>query len=385
MMTQSRISGLAVALLIVGWGCSSVDHRLGVEPEEATGSFVAPSADASDAEADSADASRQVVDYCPSNECPAGWGKCHAAQFDCEVDFSSDSSNCGECGKVCPELDYAWTMCVQGACRYQCKDRSEPPFVNWADCNGVVDDGCEVALGTNENCRFCGDTCDSSNPCIVNRDTGEGKCGCDPGLTLCGNVCVDLDTNIASCGACGNACDVTNGGTAPAHAGYGCQDGACGHLMCETDWGNCDGDWGNGCETNLTLEASCGQCDVQCSAGVHCVKDAFERNVCGCAEGLTYCDGDCVDLVHDTNNCGACENVCQFPAGELCMNGTCVMSCTDHHADCNASYADMCETNIWSDPHNCGGCGIECPGVGQACVFGTCAVAPCDESTPEAR
>jgi len=384
MKTQSIVSVLAVALLAVAWGCSSIDHRLGVERADGPQSFVAASNDAGDP--DSGDASRPWVEYCPSSECPAGWGKCRSDQFECEIDFSSDPSNCGECGRECPlTLANATTACAAGTCRLQCKSGGAGKY---ADCNGYVDDGCEVRLGSNENCHFCGDVCPPDTPCIVDPDTGEGKCGCDPGLTLCdGRACVDLETDPSHCGACGNACDPTNGtGTLPPpDTFYGCQNGTCA-VMCARDRADCDLDLENGCETDLTLDVSCGKCDVQCPAGTHCLKDTFGRNVCGCPDGWTDCGGKCVDLKHgDRNNCGACGRRCSKGLDENCMNGTCVMACDEHHADCNGSLADGCEKNIWSDPHNCGGCGVECPGAGQACVFGKCALAPCDQTPETAR
>jgi hypothetical protein len=41
----------------------------------------------------------------------------------------------------------------------------------------------------------------------------------------------------------------------------------------------------------------------------------------GCREGLTECSLQCVDLEHDTKNCGACGNICK--ADEFCSHGTC--------------------------------------------------------------
>jgi len=382
MIRRITVSLPLVAVIVVA--CSDRTANVIAYESSPPPAFVDPAADAStaDASTSTADASRPWVEYCPANECPAGWGKCRSEQFECEVDFSSNVSNCGGCGKACPQLANSTEACVEGACRYQCENNG--PVV-WADCNGFPDDGCEVKLKTNENCRFCGDVCDPEHPCIINPDTFEAKCGCDPGLTLCGDrACADLETSNENCGSCGNQCDLSNGGTAAPHVIYVCEDGTCGHRTCHPDWGNCDGDWDNGCETDLTRDVSCGDCNLECAAGVHCLKDAFERNVCGCPDGLTYCDGECFDLEHDYTNCGTCGRACARRFGELCVNGECVMSCDERSADCNGLVEDGCETNIWSDPLNCGGCGIECPGVGQACVVGTCAVAPCDQDAPEA-
>ena len=41
-----------------------------------------------------------------------------------------------------------------------------------------------------------------------------------------------------------------------------------------------------------------------------------------CATGLVYCQGICVNLVTNTNNCGQCGFQCG--PGEVCVNGNCV-------------------------------------------------------------
>jgi hypothetical protein len=45
-----------------------------------------------------------------------------------------------------------------------------------------------------------------------------------------------------------------------------------------------------------------------------------------CPEGLTACDGQCVDVEHDENHCGSCGNACA--AQESCLGGECVNSGT---------------------------------------------------------
>jgi hypothetical protein len=41
-----------------------------------------------------------------------------------------------------------------------------------------------------------------------------------------------------------------------------------------------------------------------------------------CGTGETCCEGECVNLMTDVNNCGACGNACPFE-NSLCCNGTC--------------------------------------------------------------
>lgn len=41
-----------------------------------------------------------------------------------------------------------------------------------------------------------------------------------------------------------------------------------------------------------------------------------------CPDNQTYCNGSCVNLNTDTENCGACNVVCD--EDEFCVNGECV-------------------------------------------------------------
>src|SRR4029079_17561664 len=98
-----------------------------------------------------------------------------------------------------------------------------------------------------------------------------------------------------------------------------------------------------------------------------------------CGEGLTSCNGPCVNLNTSGANCGACGHSCS--GTQVCSNGTCSSSgCSGTTHMCGNSCADFS-----SDPTNCGGCGTTCrsdqicngacvcgPGKMQ-CPNGTCA------------
>ncbi len=60
-----------------------------------------------------------------------------------------------------------------------------------------------------------------------------------------------------------------------------------------------------------------------------------------CGSGLTVCNGQCVSLSSDPNNCGTCGHVCS--AGATCCSGSCV--------------------SLSSDVNNCGSCGHVCPAL----------------------
>ncbi|MFH2009620.1 MAG: hypothetical protein ABI333_23710 [bacterium] len=95
-------------------------------------------------------------------------------------------------------------------------------------------------------------------------------------------------------------------------------------------------------------------------------------DVCGgCPAGTLCCDGSCIDIEADDNNCGLCGRVC--PEGEHCLAGWCmcgsVSGCIEGSEKC---CADEC-VNILYDPTNCGNCGVGCVlETGPECVDGAC-------------
>jgi hypothetical protein len=81
----------------------------------------------------------------------------------------------------------------------------------------------------------------------------------------------------------------------------GCVNHLCGG-QCDPGWADCNGNPADGCEVNVTSDAAnCGTCGNACGAGRMCSGGA-----CACATGTTSCGGACVDLMTDSTNCGAC-------------------------------------------------------------------------------
>jgi hypothetical protein len=305
------------------------------------------------------------------------------------VNLMTDPDNCGACGLKCPAQVFginAGFACISGKCVMTCAQHTS------FDGNGILDDGCETPLGTNENCNDPGDTCaDPKKPCVWNGLTNSGQCGCaQPGFIVCSSSvppCVDPKTNDTHCGGCGNACSPSgDGGPLRTNTYYGCVGGECGHLKCTANHGDCDGDAENGCEADLLSPSSCGACNNVCAPGQSCLEDPDTHVIaCGCAPGQTLCGNRCVDLGSHPQNCGGCGIDCTLANKAhgfgLCKFGACEFGCMEGWGDCNGDPKDACETNFDSDPRNCGGCGIACE-IGQPCIAGRCAVEPCGPGGP---
>lgn len=83
-----------------------------------------------------------------------------------------------------------------------------------------------------------------------------------------------------------------------------------------------------------------------------------------CAVGLVSCSGVCTVTAADSNNCGACGNVCGVDTA--CFKGIC--TCTTGLTACGTACV-----NTITDVTNCGTCGNVC--LSGSCVAGLC-VAP---------
>jgi hypothetical protein len=138
---------------------------------------------------------------------------------------------------------------------------------------------------------------------------------CPAGTTDCGGVCLDLQTDVNNCGACGNVCP-------EAQPGF----------------------------------------DVGCAAG-----NCFFMRERACAEGLSSCNEVCVNRQTDPANCGTCGNVCA--PGQICFGGQCA---TDHRCDAGLTNCNDVCVDLLIDPANCGVCGRVCA-TGEICFGGQCA------------
>lgn len=360
------------------------------EDASSTPTLVAPD-DAG--EADTSVAPPELL--CIGTECPAPFATCpnpswksNAPIYKCQNNLSTDNDNCGECGHGCPSIPRlnVISTCVAGKCIGKCLS------ANSLDCNGIVEDGCEVESNRDpNNCGKCGNKCADGAQCI------DGNCGCPLGKTQCGTQCVDIKTDATNCGACNNVCsDPADAGEPPPHTKYGCGNGECGKLQCVQDnqvhWENCDGKIeDNGCEIDLfSLDPkNCGTCGTECADGETCKRFADGSIACGCPAGKTLCSTfsgpTCVDVTSDVENCGACGHLCPFSGSSIkphqygtCTDGVCGFACEPGWGNCNGNTADGCEINLMTHGGNCGACGSSCDTAGgQPCINGACLMISC--------
>lgn len=369
------------------------------------------------------------------------------------VDMDTDARNCGACGHDCTSLPHVrgTVACLGGHCQLAaaCAD-------GFAHCTTREDDGCEADITTPSRCGACGVTCMEPTPrCQVvtagpsmdggvdagadasvdgGSDAGGASAryvctsGCEP-LARCGGACVDTQTSLVHCGACGTACPaVLNGSpacttgscrftctpgfadcdavpstgcevdtrTSVDHCGMcrnacparpnataTCAGGMCG-LNCNPGFADCDRVATNGCEADLrSSPTQCGMCGMACPSGPNSVP-VCRSSVCAiqCAVGFADCDGDAsngceVNIRTSATNCGACRVVC--PGGPngtpVCTAGTCGIVCRAPYGNCDSFDGNGCETDLTSSPTHCGLCETSCPvpaNTTATCTAGTC-------------
>ncbi len=143
------------------------------------------------------------------------------------------------------------------------------------------------------------------------------------------------------------------------------------------------GDAGGGGDAGPSDAPSGTPCDAGCKAGEVC-----DKGVCSssCAATENKCGNDCIDLLADDKNCGACAQAC--PQGLSCVAGKCTLKCTAPETPCDTADdagvdAGLACVNPQTDDNNCGSCGTVCDAAidhGQpGCVAGACGVGSCDQ------
>jgi hypothetical protein len=80
---------------------------------------------------------------------------------------------------------------------------------------------------------------------------------------------------------------------------------------------------GTTCVDVQTSIDHCGACGVRCAGTSSCVGGRCVSTAPGCVSEQTLCSGKCVDLMTDSSNCGACGKACGGDAGAACTSGAC--------------------------------------------------------------
>ncbi|MBL9028521.1 MAG: hypothetical protein JNL21_40390 [Myxococcales bacterium] len=212
----------------------------------------------------------------PEAECPGEEG--------C-FEILSDPDHCGAgCEKCLPNGSCFDGFCGCSADQIEC---SNPP-------------GCYDPSSSDDHCGDCNTACSPTEDC------SEGHC-CPSGEEYCVSPtpgCYPTQTDIQHCGSCTNSCgsnEVCNGGQCECAGGLH----ACPLQM--------------GCFSD-TSTSHCGPTCAQCGANEACVDGS-----CECLPGLTDCNGVCLNLQTNGDNCGACGNTCSTAAfpGASCSSGHC--------------------------------------------------------------
>lgn len=143
----------------------------------------------------------QVDCPAPTPACPAGLTWC----VDRCINTTSDGAHCGGCpGQQCSGAQQCNAgVCID--CLAGCDGKCNTPSPR---CNGIT-----CACGAGERCEPAG--------------TAPGIC-CKTSQKRCGDKCVNLTTDEANCGACGNRCNGTCVGGECKCARCRCPDGFCG-------------------------------------------------------------------------------------------------------------------------------------------------------------
>ncbi|WP_224361490.1 MXAN_6577-like cysteine-rich protein [Hyalangium versicolor] len=116
----------------------------------------------------------------------------------------------------------------------------------------------------------------------------------------------------------------------------------------------------NGSCVDLSSTATaCGACNVACGQGQVCVESA-----CQCQAGTQACAGACVATASDPRNCGGCGIVCG--SGQVCESGQCKLTCSQGLTVCGNSCVDLAK-----DSGHCGSCDTACTDA-KSCHAGLC-------------
>ena len=224
-------------------------------------------------------------------------------------------------------------------------------------CSGTCTNRQCVAETTGPECLTATTCPGDDTPCEIRTCAG-GECG---------SAFVDAGT-FCPTGVCNG-----NGSCVECVTGAQCASGVCGTNVCEPP-PSCTADQNFGAPCSVGLGACMGTGVLVCAPdGVSLMCNAVEGMPS--VETCNGIDDDCDGEVDEGAACPSVDN-----AFGTCAAGACAYTCNEGFADCNADLADGCETGIFFDGQNCGGCGVVCPIAGTfvgnaldfVCIEGNC-------------
>jgi hypothetical protein len=126
-----------------------------------------------------------------------------------------------------------------------------------------------------------------------------------------------------------------------------------------------------GCGSDECAPCEVAQATPRCNSRHAC-------DIAVCYPDYDNCDGDLhngceTEVRTDPNNCGACGRKCPaLPHAKTGCGDTCtIWRCDDGFHDCNGAVGDGCEVHTSDDARNCGHCGLACA-PGKRCRAGRC-------------
>ena len=303
---------------------------------------------------------------------------CNGRDDDCDgstdedFDLDINPENCGECGLNCGENACCEGQCVNlGTSTSHCGECGQVCASNERCFMGTCRCGINPACDSGEHCQAGTCMCGSGPACEEQETCTNGTCRCGSLICSDNENCRDTDGNL-SCW-CGDQPSCREG-TECGEGGCSCVDnsgGGQGAVCCQ-----------GGCVDLETNTDNCGDCNESCGEGEHCtsgecscnsvqpVFSCLENEICSggeCFCGDGQCAGDEWCTGFDTCRCGTGSscNISELCEGEECRCGS-NPSCDDGDLCCEGTCC-----SILIDERNCGGCGITCQ-FGEACASGEC-------------
>jgi hypothetical protein len=258
-----------------------------------------------------------------------------------------------------------------------CQDHQCVPLCTGGSCAGGLT--CCGPVCVNEqtdpdNCDGCGHACAPGESCIAGECQVPPSCHggppCGPEDQCCTKGCANLDSDPQNCGTCDHPCT----GAQTCIGGMCISPVSCnGGPACTPPDQCCS----TGCTDTSSDPSNCAKCGHACGPGESCVESMCQGGPScngepACTGGQTCCSDGCTNTATDPQNCKSCGNAC--PMGDTCVASSCIAP-----PDCNGGPActmgeTCCKsgcTDTSSDPNNCSKCGLSC-GPDSTCVAGVC-------------